>query len=778
MKKNNFYPLHILFLVISLPCLAQENRMTLAGYVYDKTSGEPLINATITLSNEHSTTTNSFGYFSLQNKSKEQQNVVVQYLGFQTLHQLVTLHRDTIFSFYLEPNTLGEVVITSERPTIRANVVNIPVERLKSVPTLVGQPDVIKALSFIPGVSTGMEGTSGLFVRGGTPDQNLILLDGATVYNASHLFGFQSVFDPAAIKEVKLIKGGFPARYGSRLSSVIDITMKEGNNQTRKSEASIGLISSSFMTEGLIKKGISSYMISGRASYWGLVLLPTSIGKNKTRRTILINDLNVKINHQFKNKDKFFFSLYSGQDLLKVKYEFIEQQRTTRLNWGNRTASLRYIHAFGARLFSSSLLNYNFYQLQDADSRSNATQGFTQSLQSSIQDVVLKQQFSFGYGNNQLCTAGMEVSQQKYNPSNFLLITTLNKIDTRKWADNISIKPIHLAFFVENENHLGKHITTVAGVRLSDYRIEGKNYTYLEPRASLNYTVGTWNYTMSYAFTSQFIHLISNISKGFNNDIWIPSTAKIRPQTAHLLSTGITWQPKNKGLEVSLEGYYKRLENQVEYIGGSSYFQDWQQKSMTNGLGRAYGVELMLKKESPRWDGWVSYTYSKNERKFEQLNQGEWYLHKYDRRHNLNLTASYKITSKWKAFSNFVYQTGARTTFAKALYLPNQFIDRNLDKEYDYDAYTTFYQSKNNQQLPNYHRLDVGLSKNYKTKRGRHALLTFGVYNLYARANPYGVWLDSKLSLDEVNNQFNIVNSLTTGSLFNFVPSIAYSLKW
>jgi outer membrane receptor protein involved in Fe transport len=349
------------FFASSSIIFSQSKNINLSGYILDKSSGEPLVSAIIGIPNTQTVaSSNVFGYFSLTIPELSIKKLEVQYIGFQNYHITIQPTQDTSINIYLTPNLLEEVTIKATPNRLKSNVVNIPIERLKAIPSLFGQPDIIKALSFVPGVSTGTEGTTGLFVRGGTPDQNLILLDGSTVYNASHLFGFQSVFDPAAIKDVKLIKGGFPARYGGRLSSVIDITMKEGNNQERHSEASIGLINSSFMTEGPIKKGTSSYMLSGRASYWGILLLPTYFAsKNKEDKpftTIWSNDLNLKINHQIKNGDKIFASFYLGDDKLNARFKSSNDYFQNALNWGNRTGSIRYIHSFHKRLFANTLL--------------------------------------------------------------------------------------------------------------------------------------------------------------------------------------------------------------------------------------------------------------------------------------------------------------------------------------------------------------------------------------------------------------------------------------
>ncbi|MEY4905836.1 MAG: hypothetical protein RLZZ292_3651 [Bacteroidota bacterium] len=790
MPNKNYLALFIVFVLKISILFAQNkpNKISYAGFVIDQSSGEALINATIRVTNSTQySVTDTYGHFNLsinndnKNNNLTQQTISVEYLGFKTLYLTLLAQKDTSLVLQLEPNTIQEVVITATPNRLKTNVVNIPVERLKAIPSLLGQPDLIKALTFIPGVSAGVEGTTGLFVRGGTPDQNLILLDGATVYNASHLFGFQSVFDPSAIKDVKLFKGGFPARYGGRLSSVIDITMKEGNNQQRKSESTLGLINSSFMTEGPIRKGVSSYMVSGRASYWGLLTLPTYIGSktqiDKPFVSILSNDLNAKINHQFKNKDKIFASFYLGDDDLVARYKSIQAREVEKLGWGNRTLSLRYTHAFNEKCFSSTLLNYNQYRLKEYYEQALLSNPIklSQKRQSGIQDFVLKQQVSFSYGNNHLSVLGVELLRQKFNPGNFDSKISVDNIDSILFYNNLIIKALNINLFLENEWHLGKNITISAGLRGTQYEVEGKKYIFPEPRTTLDWRIGALYYALSYARTTQFIHLLSTNINGLNSDVWVPSTAKIKPQVADVFSTGLTWRNAAHHLEFALEGYYKTMNNQIDYRQGINFFDnskvDWQQNVVSGGKGRAYGMELMLQKEALRYNGWLSYTLSKNERQFEQISYGAWYPHRYDRKHILNLTISYKINQKWDIASNFVYQTGSRITLPTALQLINEELNQH---PFNLFPYETFMGARNNQKLPPYHRLDISFNKKYLTrKRQRAAQLSIGAYNVYARANPSTIWLSTGFIGGRE------LTTYTNGkSLFTFIPSIAYSLKW
>ena len=790
----------LLFLnVFASIIFGQTSYRNLSGYVYDKSSGEPLVGAII--NNETAkkySETNSFGYYNISVLAVTKMQLKISYVGF--LPSIITLQtaKDTLLNIYLEPSEMQEVVVMDKVGTSKANIINIPVERLKSVPMLLGQPDIIKALAFTPGVSTGTEGTAGLFVRGGTPDQNLILLDGATVYNASHLFGFQSAFDPSAIKDVKLIKGGFPARYGGRLSSIIDITMKEGNNQLRKSEFTLGLINSGFMTEGPVIKGKSSYMVSGRASYWGLLSLPTYFDSktkdDKPFNTLLNYDLNVKINHEFKNKDKIFLSFYKGKDRFITKFKSSNVLVNNDLGWGNNTGSLRYVHTFSNKLFSNTLLNYTEYNLGEKNLQKSAFDTLVAENElikkSAIREFSLKQQLFFAYGNNNLIVGGLELNRQYFNPNTTLRRVKVKGFETNFSSNSFVANTFSYAFFVENEFHIGKNSTTTLGLRSSNYAIEKQNYHFLEPRFNTSLQYNTNVFSLSYAHTSQFIHLLSNNLLGLSSDIWVPSTDAIKPQVSDLFTIGYTKDLKNQNINFTVEAYYKIMKNQIDYRQGISFFDnintDWQRTIEKNGVGRAYGLEFMVRKEARKYNGWISYTLSRNERKFENINFGTWYPHKYDRLHNLNVTIEYKIDSKWKVASNFVYQTGARLTLPRAFFAENNFLllddfsTQVIGKSNGVINPQGFVAGRNNEKLPPYHRLDVSLVKSYKTKKHkRDAQLSFGVYNVYARSNPYTLSIETGSSINLQNPLFsNVTTTITGKSLFLFIPSIAYSLKF
>ena len=767
--------------------VAQSPQVIISGFIKDTESGENLVGAPLQLigSEQKGTTTDNFGHYSIPLPKNQATRIRITYFGFNPLDTLILLGQDTNMDFGLSGLQLRTVdIMANPAGTLKHNIVQIPVERLKAIPTLFGQPDLIKALAFVPGVSTGTEGTTGLYVRGGTPDQNLLLLDGATVYNASHLFGFQSVFDPSAIKDIKLYKGGFPARYGGRLSSIIDITMKEGNNQQHKGEVTLGLINSSLMLEGPLQKGRSSYMISGRAAYLGILLLPTwfSSRKNEDKpfNTMLSNDFNIKINHEFGNKDKIFGSFYWGDDQYVTRYKEEGSAISTDLKWGNRTASLRYIHSFGSRCFSNTLINYTAYHLKESYKKSNPQQLTDISFlrESNIREIALKQQFSINLKPKYLIIAGFELIQHEFNPDNIAFRSATFNLDSLATTSQ-KFTPLNTAVFVENEWSLYTWFTVNGGLRASFFNNQ-KSYRYIEPRINITARHRTTSFNIAYSRTAQFIHLLANNSLGLFSDLWVPATSKVAPQLSDQISGGIIFKSTKLNLEGSVEGYYKKMYHQIDYQQGIDFFSpgnfDWQQVVATNGKGRSRGIEWMLKKETARYNGWISYTLSWNERQFDEINKGVWYPFRYDRRHNLNITTNYNLSQKWKIGTNFIYQTGARITLPSGVMKSNTDY-ANYDPLFQTNTFSqTFYVSgRNNQKLPAYHRMDLSLTKSFHSrKKHRPSQLSFGVYNLYARRNPYSISVGS--SLDPLTNTYKFGGS--SRALFVFIPSIAYNTHW
>lgn len=771
---------------------SQNSFYRLNGFVYDFASGEALVGATIFLPQlSKGVITDSYGRYSLVFSEGSPKQLQISYVGYQQIDTVLTLPKDQNIDFRLHVKNLPEVEIKSRSGNLLHNTLQIPVERLKAIPMLFGQPDLIKALSFLPGVSTGIEGTTGLYVRGGTPDQNLILLDGATVYNASHLFGFQSVFDPNAIKDIKLIKGGFPARYGGRLSSIIDITMKEGNNQLKHGEFTLGIINSGLLLEGPIKKSSSSYMVSARAAYLGLLLLPSALGWKKKDdapfNTMISYDLNFKLNHLFKNKNKIFASAYFGHDKYLTRFRSDSSYYRTDLGWGNETASLRYIHSIGNAVHAQSIATYNAYKSIEYNDRSyiSGSQAGSFLRKSSIQDISFKQLISSQAKRNLKLSSGIELLWQMFQPSSISLESSDFNLDSLSRQNEI-FKPFSFALFGEGEWDLFTWLNINIGLRRSNYQVSTTTKGFWEPRLNINIRNGQFSYNAAYAFTSQFVHLLSNNSLGLFSDLWVPSTSQVAPQYAQQYSGGIIYRSPSLTWEFSLEGYYKNLFNQIDYRQGIDFFDinnyNWQNTIEQNGIGKAKGIELMVKRETDRSNIWFAYTLSDNKRKFTNINRGEWYPFRYDKRHNFNISLVRKLENKWTFGLNFVYQTGTWITLKSAWYQGEGSsaggLIRIVPQPGGYSHLTDVIKGRNNQRLPDYHRLDLSFTRNFISKKRQFpSQLSLSLYNAYARKNPYVIYT----GLGTIYKDMKIVeyrSSISSKALFVFIPAISYTKKW
>lgn len=791
--------LSVLFIILTCAFhvvgYAQDN-VRVSGYITAADSGEPLIGATIYLPKlSYSAVTDVYGRYAISVPAKEAQTWQVSYVGFEPLDTILTLLTDAIVDFQLKGISLREIEITANATSWKSqhHINQVPIERLKAIPMLLGQPDVIKALSFLPGVSTGFEGTTGLYVRGGTPDQNLILLDGATVYNASHLFGFQSVFDPNAIKDIKFIKGGFPARYGGRLSSIIDITMKEGNKIERKGEFTFGLINSSLLLEGPIKKEKSAYMASARAAYLGLLLLPTYFASRKQDdkpfNTLLSYDLNFKVNHEFLNRDKIFFSIYLGQDAYLTQYKVDSTLFGTNLGWGNKTMNLRYIKSFSNNWFANTYLNFNTYNLREDFSQQNVEdkQNTGYFRQSNIKEWSLKQHFSTVITPSFSFFGGVEIQKSSFLPVNAAFESLNYNIDSLT-DKSITYQTISSATFVETEWQLSKWLYTNMGFRYLWFRTANKNYFSPEPRLSITAKTKDLSFNLSYTKMRQYLHLLSNNSLGLTSDLWVPITDNIAPQSADQFSGSVIFDLPKRKWEITVETFYKNLSKQIDFEEGTNFFDpsnlNWENIVEKEGKGKAYGLEYLMKYSDPKFNMWLSYTLSWNKRQFENINNGAWYFHQYDRRNNLSLTLDYRLKNNWRLSSNFVYQSGSWITLPTAFQIGGRFLDYisiedRLNKDRSFPSTTKVITQRNNQRLPDYHRLDVSFVKTKTTKkRQRPAQWAFGIYNLYGRKNTYNIVFSGRATASpDIENITRNINPYGVAA-FSIVPSIAYNLKW
>jgi len=755
---------------------------TISGYITEAGSGESLIGAAIYDSlSGRGCYSNEYGYYSLSLPAGEVL-LRAQYAAHEPFRKAYHLVADTSLDIALALHTLDIVEITDDvQHDLRSNGIGrirISLPQLNAVPALLGEKDVLKALALTPGVSTGIEGTSGLLVRGGSPDQNLLLLDGATVYNAAHLFGFVSIFNSEALKHVELYKGDFPARFGGRLSSVVDIRMKEGNNQKRQGKASIGLLSSKLLLEGPIQKGRTSYMVSARASYLGIFLLPTYISYKRGKTTNFLNywlyDVNAKMNHTFKDKSRLFISAYTGHDAWQAREGNRQLESRFNLNWGNTTTSLRYYRSMGTKWFMESMLTFSRYhyglgtleQGEIANGGSSLKIDNHSELESRIKDWTGKWALDYHPTHGHHFKMGLEATAHRYDPA----IGTSN-VSSRPVSPNEAIFSREYAAYLEDNIRLTPWWSIYAGGRATVFEVEDTIYSSLEPRFSMSWgTAGNWAIKAAYSQMQQYLHLLSNHGVGLPNDIWVPATAKVAPQQARQWSLGFSKNISAWHTELTIDAYYKRMAKLIDYRPGTDFLsvfdQSWQDIVEKNGKGEVYGLEVMLHKKQGRLNGWLAYTLSWNRRKFARINGGHWYAAKYDRRHEFSFTASYQLTEKWRLASTWVYSSGQPVT------LP-------IGIQQDLNGQEVFiYAGRNNMRMPAYHRLDVGAEYHFTTSNGRKAQLSLGVYNLYNRKNPFYLDIEraSKVIYGPPVQELNTPErQMVLKSLFPFLPSITYS---
>ena len=786
--------LFILLLFIPSVFYAQE-KFTLSGFVSDKNNGENIIGVNIFCKElKQGVVSNTFGFYSLTLPAGNYE-ISFSYIGYKTQVYNLNLEKDIQknIAFDITSFSVGEVQVKAKANIVEkteTSVIEVPIEQIKTIPALLGEVDIIKAIQLLPGVQSS-EGTSGFYVRGGGPDQNLILLDGVPVYNASHLGGIFSVFNADAIKSVRLTKGGFPARFGGRLSSVLQIDMKEGNSKEFKGDASIGLISSKFTFEGPIIKDKTSFIISARRTYLDLIVAPFL--PSTTDLTLYFYDLNAKINHKISKKDRIYLSAYSGKDKLGVDFSesFVDQITNEQsslnfeLGYGNLTSTLRWNHLFSDKLFSNTTLTYSRYSF-NTDFGVNSTYTTNNETEiwdvnfgylSGIEDLGARIDFDFIPNPNHEIKFGTSYTNHNFFPGettlsinetlpdasqNFSLDTTLN-FSGNTIADE-------LYFYLEDNFKINNRLKANLGIHLGYYNTDRSNSIFknnisFQPRASVRYLINDkWSVKGSYAEMTQNIHLLSNSSIGFPSDIWVPATDTVPSQKSKQWAGNISTEFSNGEYELSLEGYYKTMSNLITYKAGYSNLsstESWENSVETGGIGESYGLELFLQKKKGRTTGWIGYTLSWTNRKFDNINFGEWYPYKFDRRHDFSLVFSHKFNEKWDAGLTWVYGTGNAITFPQAIYLgtPNN--------GNDVVDVVESYGTRNSTRLDAYHRLDLGFNKTVKKKRITK-ILSFGAYNAYSRKNPFFAYL----TYEGVNRVAKQV------SLFPIIPSISYRIKF
>jgi hypothetical protein len=770
------FRLLMLMLILSVSSYAQQKKYTISGTVKEKSSGETLIGAIVKIKDAGGTVTNEYGFFSITIPEGEY-DLSVSYLGYDVYTLPVSLHQNITQNIVMaEKGTqLGEVVITSVREDANVTrnqmgVVKMDVKTANKLPVIMGEKDILKTMQLMPGISSAGDGNSGFYVRGGGPDQNLILLDEAPVYNASHLLGFFSTFNSDAIKDVTVYKGTIPAEFGGRLASVLDIQMNEGNNQDYHVSGGIGLISSKLNVEGPIQKGKSSFLISGRRTYADM-FLKLSGDESLEKSKLYFYDLNAKMNYTINDKNRIFISGYFGKDVLGFNDIF-------GFDWGNTTATLRWNHIVNSRLFSNTSLIYSNYNYNIGITSA----GFDFDIKSKIQDFNLKQEFSYYASTSHTIKFGLNSIHHTIEPGNIVARSTESQVNNTNVESRYAWEN---AVFASDEWKITDKLNLNYGVRVSSFSLLGKGtfyqydgdgntvdssmynsgefvktYVTPEPRISLNYLLNeTSSIKAGFSQTAQYLHLMSNSSTGNPTDLWIPSSQIVKPQIASQYSLGYYKNLDENKYELSAEVYYKDMQNQIDYRNGAQLNVNTKIESeLLFGVGRAYGVELFFKKKYGRFNGWVGYTLSRTERKIDGINNGDWYASRYDRTHDISIVGMYDLSKRWTISAIWVYNTGNAVTYPVG--------------KYEQEGKTYFYYGdRNASRMPAYHRLDLGATYTKVTKKGHESSWSFSVYNAYNRYNPYSIAFEQ----NETNPQ---QTQAVQTSLFGIIPSITYNFKF
>ena len=767
----------LLFLLSPVASIAQaKSRHTVAGTVKDKSTGETLIGASVVLLERpgNGSVTNAYGFYSITAPAGEYR-LVISFSSYRTDTVAITLDKDIALPIALTAGKeLQEVVVSAGKRNSNITqslmgVQKLSTNEIKNVPVLFGEKDILKTIQLLPGIQSAGDGNSGFFVRGGSADQNLILLDEATVYNPSHLLGFFSTFNSDAIKDVTVYKGGMPAQYGGRLSSVLDVKMNDGNDQKYGVSGGLGLIASHINVEGPIVKNRGSFDISARRTYADLFL---KLSKDTTIKhsTLYFYDINAKADYSLGDNDKVYFSGYLGQDKLGVQDQF-------GINWGNSTATLRWNHIFSNRLFSNTSLIYSNYEYNIGVSSNNDNV----SIASRIVDGHYKEDFQYYAGPSSKLDFGIDVIHHTLSPGviNSSESSSFNSLDLQKKYS------LESAAYISHEWSPSPNWNFTYGLRLTVFNVLGPGdfYTYNqvgeavdtaayrsgqivktfvkpEPRFSTSYQLNSVSsLKLAYSRNVQNLHLLSNSTSSNPTDLWIPSSNNVLPEIADQVSLGYYRNFHNNGYEFSSEVYYKNLQNQIDYKNGAQLIANENVESqLLFGSGRAYGLELYLKKKYGKLTGWVSYTLSRSELKIPGINNDTYFPSRQDEPQNISIVGMYKAGKKWTLSATWVYNTGYPVSWPSGKY------DVNGQPVY-------LYTQRNDYRMPAYHRLDLGATVLAKKTAKFESSWTFSVYNAYDRQNAYTItFRQSKTNPDQTE--------AVRTTLFGIIPSVTYNFKF
>lgn len=772
-------------------------KFTISGYVEEKGSGERLAGAVVyDRRTRLGVITNNYGYFSLSLEA-DSVTLAVSYLGYKKLNHPLVLDKNLSLKLKLAPSIVLETVEITDKEfeaidrKTEMGTIEVPMAQIKLLPSLLGEVDIIKSMQLLPGVQSGSEGSSFLYVRGGGPDQNLILLDGVPVYNSAHLFGLFSIFNADAVQDVKLVKSAFPARYGGRLSSVLDIRMREGNDQEYKTEGSLGLTGAKLTLEGPIKKGSSSFIISGRRTLIDLVTRAASfLGGDRYVQNYWFGDLNAKLNLRIGKKDRLYFSSYSGKDRFNIlnrdRSNGIIETQGFGFHWGSVTTALRWNHEFNHKIFANFTATLSDYQYENFTNYSvkypsDELERFSQTIQSGIRDYALRADFDYFPNSKNHIRFGGATIPRRFRPE---IISSWDFNNSS--SDNVvslkenDVHGLENYLYLEDDMEIGKRFGANLGLHISNFKVETSNYFSFQPRIATRYSLNeTSSLKASYSRMAQYMHLVSNSGLGLPTDLWVPVSDSFPPMQSQQISIGYAKRFPHQGLEFTVEGYYKEMDELIEYANGANFFttNSWDEVMEKNGTGRAYGIEFFVHKKEGRWNGFAGYTLSKSDRQFDALNQGQRFPYKYDRTHDVSIALIYQAKKGLEFSGSWVYGTGNAITFPKGLYYghSNPFsstpwasasgTSTGIPIQVDHG-------SRNGFRVPSYHKMDFNCTIT-KEKKWGELLYHFGIYNAYNRRNPYFVYIAPDLQ----GSSTNAVIKARLVSLFPALPYFTIHLK-
>ena len=782
--------------------LRKVRKVTISGLITDAATGETLIGAGATVGRDGAVT-NNFGFYSLTIPEKEEVKVTYSYVGYATQTVTIPARSNRTVHVQLVPGaSLEEAVVTAQKESgiasTKMSAIEVPLQVIKSAPALFGEADVIKTLQLLPGVQGGTEGFSGIYVRGGGPDENLLLLDGIPIYNAEHLLGIFSIFQPEAIKKMTLYKGSFPARYGGRISSIVDVRTNDGNLYETHGNFGVSMLADKFHLEGPLWKGRTSYSISARGMH--TLLLTPILKAVKFDGNYFFYDLDAKVTHRFDDRNRLYFNVYNGMDDLYYRHKETQDytleapiksfdQGKLGIRWGNTVAALRWNHVLSGKLFSNTTLAYNRYRMvMETEMLSEETVGGTLSdrnlyrfdYRSGMRDWVLKTDFEYNPAPSHRIHFGGSYTHHTFIPEtltnvNQQIMDTQIQVDTTWHLKSNSRQTGHeVGLYAEDDIRLGQAWTLNPGLHVSLFNTQGKSYFSVEPRLSAKVDLAQdWSAKASYSRMSQYVHLLTSSQVSLPLDLWVPITKDIAPETADQYSLGFYYSGL-RGWEFSLEGYWKKMNNVLEYKDGVSFLfnsDGWENKVET-GRGRAMGLELFIEKTMGKTTGWLGYTLSRSDRVFPTINAGRWFPYRYDRRHQVNLVVNHRFNEKFDFSATWNYASGGTTT------LPERSVVMvNPSGELFLEEYVP---SRNNYRLPASHTLNLGFNFHRKHRRGE-GVWNLSIYNVYNRMNPNFVVRDTDSYMSSFadesgsDSQYIVKSKLVKLTLLPIFPSVGYT---